>query len=186
MLHIDAEWLDAIRAESIDVHDRCRATEPVRIAQDARTYNRFSTLNAKLFSEASVSEKEAALIEFIGDCDYETQLTLFPPAPTTTYNEELEMVLDFLRTEHNVVPTLAELAQLAGISRYQLIRLFRTFTGMTPHAWHLNQRINQARHYLHEGVPLAEVAYRLGFSDQSHFQRIFKAYAGATPGNYRS
>lgn len=186
MLHIDAEWLDALRAESIDVHDRYRKTEPVRIAQDPRAYKWFSALNAKLFSEASVSEKEAALIEFVGDYDYETGLTLFPPASTTANNEKLEIVLDFLRIEHNAVPTLAELADLVGMSRYQLIRVFRTFTGMTPHAWHLNQRINHARQYLLAGVPLAEVAYRLGFADQSHFQRIFKAHTGITPGNYRS
>ncbi|WP_176518330.1 AraC family transcriptional regulator, partial [Pseudomonas faucium] len=32
---------------------------------------------------------------------------------------------------------------------------------------------------------LAEVAYRLGFADQSHFQRVFKAHVGVTPGQYR-
>jgi len=38
---------------------------------------------------------------------------------------------------------------------------------------------------LGEGLALAEVAYQLGFADQSHFQRVFKAHVGVTPGQYR-
>ena len=38
---------------------------------------------------------------------------------------------------------------------------------------------------LHEDVPLAEVAYRLGFSDQSHFSRHFRRITGAPPGRLR-
>ena len=82
--------------------------------------------------------------------------------------------------------SLVELARMAHMSRYQLIRAFRTATGMTPHAYQLNIRINQARDWLRQGAELADIAYRLGFADQSHFQRIFKAHAGVTPGLYRS
>lgn len=186
MLHIDAQWLETLRSESSDIGGCHGAIEPVRIVQDDHTYRRFSALNAKLFSEDSVCEKEAVLIEFIGDCSYGSQVALSPPVSMPKHDEKLEKVLDFLHVEHTTVPTLAELAGLAGVSRYQLIRLFRAATGMTPHAWHLNHRINQARRYLCRGMPLAEVAYRLGFADQSHFQRIFKAHVGATPGDYRS
>ena len=74
---------------------------------------------------------------------------------------------------------------MAGLSRYQMIRLFRAATGLTPHAWQLNQAINQARTRLQAGDALADVAADLGFADQSHFQRIFKAHTGITPGRYR-
>jgi AraC-like DNA-binding protein len=81
---------------------------------------------------------------------------------------------------------LAELAALAGLSRYQLIRAFRRATGMTPHAWQVNQRVNLARDRLRAGEAIAEVAYGLGFADQSHFQRVFKAHAAVTPARYRA
>lgn len=58
-------------------------------------------------------------------------------------------------------------------------------SGMSPHRWRLNRRINRARQWLRQGVPLAEVAYRLGFADQAHFQRLFKHYTAVTPGQYR-
>jgi len=80
---------------------------------------------------------------------------------------------------------LEVLAREAGLGRYQLIRAFRTATGLTPHAYVLNARVNRGRQLLGEGLALAEVAYQLGFADQSHFQRVFKAHVGVTPGQYR-
>lgn len=81
--------------------------------------------------------------------------------------------------------SLADLATCTGMDRYAMIRAFRNATGLTPHAWQLNRRINLARERLGQGQPLAEVAHALGFADQSHFQRLFKAHAGVTPGRYR-
>ncbi|MNN80835.1 Transcriptional activator NphR [compost metagenome] len=86
----------------------------------------------------------------------------------------------------NQLLTLGELAALAGMGRYQLIRAFRAVTGLTPHAYQLNQRINLARDWLRRGTPVADIAYGLGFADQSHFQRVFKAHTGVTPGLYRN
>jgi AraC-like DNA-binding protein len=38
---------------------------------------------------------------------------------------------------------------------------------------------------LREGMPLADLAVQLGFSDQSHFQRTFRERASVTPGDYQ-
>ena len=81
---------------------------------------------------------------------------------------------------------LDELAALAGMSRYRLLRAFRAVYGMTPHAWQIDRRIVRARHLLDAGMSLAETALALGFADQSHFQRAFKQRVAATPGEYRS
>ncbi len=59
-------------------------------------------------------------------------------------------------------------------------------SGMSPHQWQRNQRINQAKVLLHQGMALAEVAAVLGFSDQAHFQRWFKQHTAITPGHYRA
>lgn len=49
----------------------------------------------------------------------------------------------------------------------------------------IDQRIERARRLLEQGLPLADAALQLGFSDQSHFQRAFKQRVAATPGEYR-
>lgn len=96
---------------------------------------------------------------------------------------QLAPVLDTLQAQP--LATLQQLAQSAGMSRYQLIRAFSAATGMTPHAYQLNENVNRARSRLQAGTALAQLAHELGFADQSHFQRVFKAHAGITPGRYR-
>jgi len=57
---------------------------------------------------------------------------------------------------------------------------------LAPHAYQINLRINQARELLRAGQALADVAFALGFCDQSHFHRSFKAYTGITPKQYQN
>jgi AraC-like DNA-binding protein len=47
-------------------------------------------------------------------------------------------------------------------------------------------RVHRARRMLKDGIPIAEVALQLGFTDQSHLNRHFKRMTGITPGLYRS
>lgn len=67
MMHLDARWLRTVRHEyaGADVS----SAEPVRIVTEPRMYAHFCRLNDLLFSRATPQNKEAALIEFIGDCD---------------------------------------------------------------------------------------------------------------------
>lgn len=181
MLHLDAAWLRGIRAE----YNTNQANEPIRILDEPALYQRFCRLNALLFSRAASTEKEAALIEFIGDHDSASVPGIEVTVPDSSLDERLQPVLQRPRAAVADEQPLAELAGLADMSRYQLIRAFRTSTGMTPHAWQLNQRINLAREQMRAGIDLASVALNLGFSDQAHFQRVFKAHTGVTPGRYR-
>lgn len=183
MLHLDAAWVHALRQEYAEC---ARADEPVRIRTDAATYVRFCRLNALLFSPAGVHAKEAALVEFVGDCDAAQGVPIDVPPAFARCTGRLGAVLDVLRRRLDTPLALAELAGLAGMSRYQLIRAFRAATGTTPHAWQLNRRIGLARARIRAGDDIATVAHGLGFADQAHFQRAFKAHAGVTPGCYRS
>lgn len=188
MLHLDAAWLRGLRAEhagdSGDSGD-ADADAPIRIVAMPALYADFCRLNALLFSAADVEDKEAALIEFMGASDGGQGLSLGGGAGARRC-APLQPVFEFLRHAPAVHTDLADLARLAGMSRFQLIRAFRAATGMTPHAWQLNRRINLARAGLRAGEGLAELAYRLGFADQAHFQRVFKAHAGVTPGRFRA
>ena len=83
-------------------------------------------------------------------------------------------------------PTLAELAALAGCSRYQLLRRFQQAHGLPPHAWLLQQRLERARRLIAAGVGLAQAAADSGFADQSHLTRHFTRQFGYTPGAWRA
>jgi AraC-like DNA-binding protein len=81
---------------------------------------------------------------------------------------------------------LADLAQLAGVSRSHFIRAFQRETGQTPHAYLMDRRFRAASRLLERGDAPGEVAAACGFFDQSHLNRVFKARMGVTPGVYRA
>lgn len=74
-----------------------------------------------------------------------------------------------------------ELAETAGHSRTQFNRIMRERTGLSPYQWVLNKRIEHAKKLLKSGSTFAEVADMTGFSDQAHFNRVFKSVTGHVP-----
>ncbi|MEZ6854887.1 helix-turn-helix domain-containing protein [Halodesulfovibrio aestuarii] len=80
---------------------------------------------------------------------------------------------------------LEELAEMLGCTSFHLIRLFRLQTGMTPHAYLTQIRLEKARNLIDHGVPFSAVAMQIGLSDQSHLTRQFKKRYGVTPGQYK-
>lgn len=80
---------------------------------------------------------------------------------------------------------LAELARLAGLSPFHLVRVFEKRVGVTPHAYLTQTRVERARQRLARGARIADTAAECGFSDQSHLTRLFKRQTGVTPGKYR-
>lgn len=81
--------------------------------------------------------------------------------------------------------SLAELARMTGLSRFQLIRSFSRQVGVTPHAYQLQARVRAARRFIAGGERLADAAIAAGFSDQSHMTRAFVRQTGVTPAGYR-
>ncbi|MDK1376936.1 MULTISPECIES: AraC family transcriptional regulator [unclassified Sinorhizobium] len=80
--------------------------------------------------------------------------------------------------------TLADLARESSLSRFQLVRGFAKATGLTPHAYLVQRRIDIVRRLIAEGTPLAEAAIAGGFADQSHMTRVFVRTYGVSPGAY--
>jgi AraC-like DNA-binding protein len=80
--------------------------------------------------------------------------------------------------------TLADLARECGLSRFQVLRGFVKATGLTPHAYVVQSRINLARRLIARGVPLATAAVSSGFADQSHMTRVFVGKYGMSPRIY--
>jgi AraC-like DNA-binding protein len=81
--------------------------------------------------------------------------------------------------------SLDDLARVGGLSAYHLLRVFRSEIGLPPHAFLEQVRINRARKFLRAGGSIADVTFKTGFSDQSHFSRHFKKMTGVTPGQYQ-
>ncbi|MGW2960111.1 helix-turn-helix domain-containing protein [Streptomyces sp. NPDC001220] len=96
------------------------------------------------------------------------------------------LVRDRLADELTAPPSLSDLAADLGLSRYQLLRAFRTTMGVPPYAWLAQYRVTRARALLDSGLRPAEVATLVGFADQAHLTRWFRRVLGVTPAAYRN
>ena len=80
---------------------------------------------------------------------------------------------------------LQRLADVAGVTRFQVIRDFKHVTGLTPGAWSRNRRLRLASRMIEQGATVADAAFAAGFADQSHLSRSFRRTHGITPATFR-
>jgi AraC-like DNA-binding protein len=76
---------------------------------------------------------------------------------------------------------LEDLSAALGLTQYQIIRLFKRTTGLTPHSYVTQTRLEAARRLLAQGTPIGETAVAAGFYDQSALTKHFKRWYGVTP-----
>lgn len=82
-------------------------------------------------------------------------------------------------------PSLDEMASYLGLSKFHLLRSFQKRVGLSPRQWSMQLRTRRAQALLRAGLPAIEVAHALGFADQSHLNRHFRAAYGLSPGSYQ-
>ncbi len=99
---------------------------------------------------------------------------------------QLRRITAFMNEHAHQDLALEELAALAGLSAKHFARAFRQSTGVPPHRWLIERRIERAKKLLITGdLGLAEIAVACGFADQSHFTAAFRRGMGVTPGAFR-
>ena len=103
-------------------------------------------------------------------------------------DDDIKRELDIIKNEIIGNPemelSVAEMSQKVNISSYHLIRKFSSENGLTPHKFQMQCRIRKAQELLREGKKVIDVAQMVGFSDQSHLDRVFKKQVGITPEEY--
>jgi AraC-like DNA-binding protein len=97
----------------------------------------------------------------------------------------IDRIVKIIDREPEKPLSLQAMADMAGVSRFHLLRAFSRFTGATPHAYILQRRVRLARRLLAAGQELGQASADSGFADQSHMTRAFVRQLGMTPARYR-
>ncbi|SRR5579875_1030464 len=179
LVMFDAPTFDEL-SEDPDSVPQIKALPGERVV-DGRLARQFVHMHDTLRTAESALEADVAVIEFLhalsgGRTDNAVRKPLQEPA----LRRACELLAD--APERNV--NLTELSDVAGISRHQLTRMFRSAFGVPPHRYQLAQRLRRARHLLEKETSIARVAQKSGFFDQSHLHRHFVRATGMPPAQY--
>jgi AraC family transcriptional regulator len=98
----------------------------------------------------------------------------------------LRRAIERLRSDVDADVSLAALASDAGLSRFHFCRAFKESTGLSPHAWLRQHRIEQAMNMLRDtNESIISIAAALGYSSQTAFAAAFRKMTGETPRDWR-
>jgi AraC family transcriptional regulator len=112
--------------------------------------------------------------------------TTFQPTMGGLSPKVLLRAIERLRSDVDTDVSLAALASDAGLSRFHFCRAFKESTGLSPHAWLRQHRLEQAMQMLRDtDASVVSVAAALGYGSQTAFAAAFKRLTGETPSNWR-
>ncbi|MBB2928657.1 AraC family transcriptional regulator [Paraburkholderia silvatlantica] len=184
MLYFEPRWVDALQADITQGDDAAFALH-APVISEPRLRARFDAAFTHVTDpghDLSLMAFEAAALELmtrlVAALGHRRALPQCSPAA-------LARVRDMIDTDPAQPLSLAELAQAAGLSRFQLHRGFLRAFGVAPHGYILHRRVALARRLLKAGHAPAQTALAAGFCDQSHLNRAFARQFGVSPGRYR-
>lgn len=142
----------------------------------------FLRFHAAMGSKPTAIETSSLLREFVGE-----MIVRYGNRPAKSLrlgNERraVKRVQDYLKTRYAENVMLEELACVANLSPFHLIRVFRKEVGLPPHAYQTRLRLDHAKALLAKGSTLGDAALKTGFFDQSHFTNHFRKVFGYPPG----
>jgi AraC family transcriptional regulator len=98
----------------------------------------------------------------------------------------LRRAIERFRSDSDADVSLAALAADAGLSRFHFCRAFKQSTGLSPHAWLRQYRLEQAMTMLRDtDAPIVSVAMALGYASQTAFAAAFRRLTGESPSDWR-
>jgi len=101
-------------------------------------------------------------------------------------NAHVHKALEFIAREYREAISLSHVAAHVGLSSCRLAHLVKAFTGKTVLEVIRQVRLRRAQELLDRTEKTCvEIAYEVGFGDQSYFIQHFKRFAGMTPARYR-
>lgn len=112
--------------------------------------------------------------------------TMIQPATGGLSPKVLLRAIERLRSDSDADVSLSALASEAGLSRFHFCRAFKDSTGLSPHAWLRQHRLEQAMSMLRDtDDSIVSVAAALGYSSQTAFAAAFRKLTGETPSDWR-
>ena len=155
-----------------------------RVYKNCRVFSLFDEFNRNITAMRDRAEAEkdnAILLHKIISEMAESQKTDALP-----YSDDATELKNYIDENYTKAVTSAELAAQIYKSESQTIRIFKKAFGKTPYDYAIERRLLAAKQMLKTtGMPVKDIAYTLGFTNEHYFSSCFKKHEGVTPLKYR-
>ncbi|MEA1915454.1 MAG: AraC family transcriptional regulator [Campylobacterota bacterium] len=186
MIYVDVEWCKGIQQSLFDHVDKFIPVSTVQV-MDKDLFEKYLKLNYLLLDEKAFDlEKEESLQMFFSElfllyCDNSVKLEKSISCNT----QRISKAKEYIKNNCRLNLTVKKISSEVGLSEFYFIKIFKQNVHLTPHAFLLNEKINLAKELLRAKNSILDVALEVGFSDQSHLNRVFKKHVAATPYEYQ-
>ena len=185
MLYLDSDFVARAAADALERNDVLPELRP-NVVGDSALFESLSKVCDIVADESDLFEKESLVTLAVGRLVSEYSGVRPLERPRGANRRAVRIAKEFLASSLDEKITLDQVASVVGLSRYYFLRLFKQETGLSPHAYRTQLRIDLAKDLLLKGMPPAEVALETGFTDQSHLTNKFRQFTCATPLQYLS
>ena len=146
-----------------------------------RTVLETDATNSCFYAESMATALAAHLLR-----NYSTRKHSLPEHEDGLPKYKLKQALEYMNAHLSENVSLATISEELGMSQYYFCRLFKQSTGITPHAYLIQQRVEMSKQLLKQReLTSNEIAIRCGFANPSHFAKHFQKHTGILPKQFR-
>jgi AraC family transcriptional regulator len=137
--------------------------------------------NSCFYAESMATALAAHLLR-----NYSTRKHSLPKYEEGLPKYKLKQALEYMNAHLDENVSLATISRELGISQYYFCRLFKQSTGITPHAYLIQQRVERSKQLLKQKeLTINQIAEECGFANPSHFAKHFQKHTGISPRQFR-
>lgn len=185
MFYPDSTMLQQIASE-ITSHKQFLPYFPTPVIEDKQLAKYLNSLHVILENSVIQLERETHFLWTMSQLLVRHSNPKYQLRTIDTEHPAVKRVREYIDAYYTEHISLQQLAKVADLSSFHLIRVFRRQVGLPPHAYLKQVRVKQAKILLRKGESIAQVALATGFVDQSHLTKQFKRIIGVTPKQYVS
>jgi AraC-like DNA-binding protein len=181
-------WLSITGQEAVRVHRLIQAATGPVFRLKPETIEHLAGLSLRLIDGEGEAPGAASAIA------YEAAMTLYDEIFRShggwaeSVDSSMRAVVDYVRTHLDKPLAVADLAEIAGLSRAHFSRMFALSEGLPPAEFVLAERMRRAARLLAgaAGQPVKEIAGMCGFEDPNYFAKVFRRFFGTSPTEFRT
>lgn len=172
-----------IRPERVEILDNFGTRDPQieQLGLSLLSELECEGFGGRLYAESLASALAVHLLR-----RYSTAGAAVQPTATVLPSFKLRRATEYINDNLGRNLALSEIARTLAMSSYHFARVFKQTTGVAPHHYLIERRVESAKSLLREtDLSITEIAHRVGCTNQSHFSMLFHRATAMTPSMFR-